>query len=181
MSSRQRGGFGGGRRVVVNTRGNGGGVSTLNERFTQLKKQASNVTTARRVSTNVRASQNRFSSVMSRRTGQAPPARAVANLGGQRLRGGRGGARGGLRGGRGGRTQSVGRTFAGRPVSRRGGAAGGRGGRGGRGRGRGGRGGRDKRPVSKDDLDKDLDIYMGGSKKSLDDELDAMQTERSTA
>jgi len=172
MSSRQRGGFGSARRVVVNSRATGG--ATLNERFTQLKKHAPAATTAaRRVTLNTRSSQNRYSTVMSRRTGQAPQARAVASIGGGRGRGR--GARG-SRGGRGGfRNQSTRTNIGGRTVRGRGAArGGGRGGRGGR-----GRGGRDRRPVSKDDLDKDLDSYMGGSKKYLDEELDQMQTDRS--
>jgi len=174
MSSR-RGGFGSSRRVVLNnssgSRPSGG--STLNERFAQLKKTNPINTSlpTRRVNTSARTTQNRFSSVMTRRTGQAAPTRVLAGLGGGRTpRGGRGRGRGGAR-----------PTVGGRPVRN---TTGGRGARGGRGRGRGGRGatrgGRDnKRPASKDDLDKELEAYMGGSKKHLDEELDEiMQTER---
>lgn len=48
----------------------------------------------------------------------------------------------------------------------------GRGGRGGRGRGRGGKN------VTKEDLDKELDQYMGSTKSALDHELDAYMSEK---
>jgi len=169
MSSRQqRGGFG--RRVVVNTPSNRTTGATLNERFTQLKRQASisyaATTINRRVAGNVRSTRGRFTSVMSRRTGHAPAARAIVSAGRPR-----GGARSAGAPRRGARHTVVGRNT----VFRRSDTTGRRG----RG-GRGGRGGRDRKPVNKDDLDKDLESYMGGSKKFLDSELDKMQTERSS-
>jgi len=167
MSSRQRGGRGGGRRVVTTSNNNG---STLNDRFTQLKRPNSNAftggLTARRNAAFDRSAQGRFSAVMLRRTGTPPrstlPPTTSTFRGRGRPRGRVAGAFTGIR-----RGSSLGIR---RPLSFRGR------GRGGRGRGRGGK--RDN--VSRDDLDKDLDSYMGGSKKFLDNQLDQMQMERST-
>eukprot|EP00741_Cyanophora_paradoxa_P005435 tig00000882_g5270.t1 len=93
-------------------------------------------------------------------------------------------ARGGFRGGRargGGGYGGGGGNYGGAGGFRRGRGGGGDGFRGGRGRGRGfgrgrGRGGRGGGPVSKEDLDNDLDNYFqkdkDGYAKKLDDDLD---------
>jgi len=158
-----------GRRVAVVS-------STLNERFTNLKRPNSNAfnsgLVARRVATTDRGAQSRFNTVMLRRTGSAPRSTLPPPALRGRVRRGGFGGRGGGRGGFASNTRSASIT-----TFRRSSFGRGRGGRGGF-RGRGSRG-RNNVNVSRVDLDKDLDSYMGGSKKALDSELDQMQLDRS--
>jgi len=153
-----------GRGKRLRARGGGDSGMSLNERFS---RSATNP--GRRVRRNLasqRGTAARFANVMTKRTGQRRTPAPVRRGGlAGRGRGGRGG-RGGIRGTRG----RIRRTFAGRGRGR---------GRGGRGRGRG-RGGR---PPSKEDLDNDLEAYMGRSEKAvtaqLDEELESYMMDRS--
>jgi len=170
------------RRIITNNGAKSNGGLSLNDRFSQLRDTTTSSRPARREANFARGSNSRFSSQMEKRTGRKFPLGQGVNK---------------TRRGGGGQT-----SFQTRRVTRGGGGggvvgntrfrgnAGGRGGRGGRGRGAGrGRGGRGgghgrgrKENLSQDDLDADLDNYMGRSEKvasaKLDEDLEAYMAER---
>ena len=151
-----RGGRGGPKQIVSQTITRGGpGTkrSTRGRVISPTKKAAPVATTTNRTPT--KSPRARGAIRGARRGGRAPVASPPVENQVQRGRG-----RGRGRGGRGGRGQQRGGAIQTTP----------RGQSSGRGRGRGGRGG--ATPVSKEDLDKQLDQYMSKTRGALDQDLE---------
>jgi len=176
MSTRGRG------RRIISTNGGGAkanGSLSLNDRFSQFRNTRSQVVSrpARREAGVARGGNARFSTLMEKRTGRKVPLQGVIKTrrGAQNSFQTRRGARGGA-----GNARFQDNSFGGRGGRGRGGRSAGRG----RGRGGKGRGGR-KENLSQEDLDADLDSYMGRSEKvasaKLDEDLDAYMAERAEA
>jgi len=164
MSGRGRGR---GRRVtIIKARGGGTAGLSLNDRFSQYKNKGISPATraSRRGAMTVRGNDARFSSLMEKRTGRKQPVNKTTSQNTFQTRRGRGFGRGNSRGtttfrtGRGGRRGGIRRNAA----------------------SRGGR--KKKQNVSQEDLDADLDSYMGGNEKvasqKLDDDLDSYMADR---
>jgi len=169
MSGRGRGR---GRRVtIIKARGGGTAGLSLNDRFSQYKNKGISPATraSRRGAMTVRGNDARFSSLMEKRTGRKQPVNKTTSQNTFQTRRGRGFGRGNSRGtttfrtGRGGGIRRNVASRGGRNVASRGGR-------------------KKKQNVSQEDLDADLDSYMGGNEKvasqKLDDDLDSYMADR---